>query len=159
MTRGIQIRHATATDSGRISELLCSLSSKFITPELTAEGEKVLLDSMSPKAIGNYMRSGFRYHVAETAQRIIGVAGVSENKHLFHLFVAESFQRQGVARHLWRVAMQECLGNGNPGIFTVNSSEYAQRVYEKLGFLATSAVQEKDGVRFVPMQMTITSEP
>lgn len=158
MTMDIAIRHATVADSGHISELLCNLSRKYITPELTSEGEKALLGSMSPKAIRNYIQSGFRYHVAEADKRTIGVVAVSENKHLYHLFVARSFQRQGVARQLWRVAMQECLSNGNTGIFTVNSSEYAQGAYKKLGFVAKSTVQEKDGVRFIPMQLTLKSE-
>lgn len=36
-----------------------------------------------------------RYHVAESAGKLVGVVGVRDDTHLFHLFVAEGFHRRG----------------------------------------------------------------
>ena len=99
------------------------------------------------------MQAGYRYHVAEVDGQLVGVVGVRNNAHLFHLFVAELYQRQGIASNLWNVAMQACLDAGNPGKFTVNSSRYALGVYEKLGFVACSSPQEVNGIIFYPMNL------
>ena len=58
------------------------------------------------------------YHVAEDAGRLVGVVAVRDNKHLYHLFVAEPHQGQGLARELWSVAKAACVAAGNSGEFT-----------------------------------------
>ncbi len=151
----MEIRAATSRDAESISNLVRQLSAEYIAHEFTAEGREILLNSMTPAAIEKYMQSGFRYHVAEVGSQLVGVVGVRDNSHLYHLFVAESYQRQGVATGLWQLAMQACLDEGNPGEFTVNSSNYAQKVYETLGFVAQSGPQDKNGVIFIPMKLTI----
>ena len=117
------------------------------------DGAENLLASMNPDAINKYIHSGFKYYVAETDKRIVGVVGIRDNSHLYHLFVAEKYQRKGIARKLWQLAMEACFANGNPGEFTVNSSEYALGVYKQLGFVAQSGPEEKNGVIYIPMRM------
>ena len=148
----MDIRKATPGDAERISKLVCELSAKYIVQEFTADGAEHLLASMNPDAIRKYIHSGFDYHIAETDQRLVGVVGVRDNSHLYHLFVAEKYQRQGIARKLWQIAMETCLASGNPGEFTVNSSANAVGVYERWGFVAQSGPVEKDGVVYVPMK-------
>ena len=149
----LEIRAATARDAENISNLVRQLSAKFIANDFTAEGRETLLNSMTPAAIEKYMQSGFRYHVAEVESQLVGVVGVKDNSHLYHLFVAENYQRQGIASALWRLAKQTCLDEGNLGVFTVNSSRYAQHVYERLGFVTQSDPQDKNGVIFIPMKL------
>lgn len=149
----MDIREATIADAESISKLVCELSEKFIAQEFTAQGAEHLLASMSPDAIQKYIHSGFRYHVAEMGKQVVGVVSVKNNSHLYHLFVAEKHQRKGIASRLWQVAMEACLCKGNSGGFTVNSSKYAQGVYEKLGFVAQSGPEEKNGVVFIPMKL------
>lgn len=109
---------------------------------------------MTPGVIEECIQSVYMYHVAETGHGLVGVVGVKDNNHLYHLFVAEQYQHQGIARKLWRVAMQACLDKGNPGEFTVNSSSYARGVYKKLGFVEQSGPREKGGVVFFPMKLS-----
>ena len=142
----LDIRDATAEDAESISALCCELSAKFITREFTAVGVKHLLASMQPESIEKYIRSGFKYHVAVIDKQVVGVVGVRDNSHLYHLFVTEKYQRKGIAKNLWQLAMEACLSRGNMGEFTVNSSEYAQGVYEQLGFIALSGPKENNGV-------------
>lgn len=108
---------------------------------------------MTPAAIQKRIQNGYRYHVAEVEGRIVGVVAMRDDKHLYSLFVAENHQRQGIARELWEVAMEASLGNGNDGEFTVNSSEYAQEVYKRLGFVAQPGPRIKNGVVFYPMSL------
>lgn len=150
----MEIRAATAEDSVVIGNLVCRLSEKYISNDFTPEGKQTLLNSMTPAAIKSYIQSGYRYHVAEVDNQLVGVVGVKDNTHLYHLFVAEDHHRQGIASRLWQVAVKACMGDGNPGEFTVNSSIYAVGAYESLGFVAQSGPKDKNGVLFIPMKLT-----
>ena len=151
----MRIRKALLSDAKDISELISSLSVKFIADTFSSYGREFLLGTMTPQAIKKYIQSGYRYHVAEVDGSLVGVVAVRDNKHLYHLFVAEEYQRQGIAKELWQLAMEECLNNGNAGEFTVNSSEYAQGVYRKLGFVAQPGPRIKNGVVFFPMSLHV----
>ncbi len=105
------------------------------------------------------MQSGYKYHVAEMDNRLVGVVAVKNNRHLYHLFVAEQYQRQGIAKKLWQSAMEVCLGKGNTGEFTVNSSEYALGVYEQFGFVAQSGPEINSGVVYFPMKLNLNNDP
>lgn len=152
---GVRIRAALPVDSEEISELISGLSKKFITGEFSSSGKDFLLGTMTSQSIEKNMQSGYQYHVAETGNRLIGVVAVKDNKHLYHLFVAESYQRQGIAKKLWKVAMEISVNKGNTSEFTVNSSAYARRVYKRLGFVEHAGLQVKNDVVFYPMKLTI----
>jgi GNAT superfamily N-acetyltransferase len=150
------IKQAILADSERISKLVYGLAEKYIAHEFTAEGVENLLSSMEPGEIKQYIESGFMYHIAESDGQLVGVVGVRDNSHLYHLFVDERYQRQGIAKALWRVAVESCLLKGNPGVFTVNSSRYALPIYERLGFIVQSGPQQSSGVTYIPMKLTIS---
>ena len=150
------IRKANIIDADAISRVLSVLAEKFIIPDFGSEGRQRLLASMSRAIIAENINGGFRYHVAESQNDIVGVVGTSDDSHVYHLFVAESRQGRGLARRLWQTAMQDCLLRGNPGVFTVNSSLKAQPVYERFGFTAQSGPVTKDGVIFVPMRLEVS---
>lgn len=139
--------------------LICGLVEKFIAGDFSSQGREFLLSTMTADAISQNMQSGYRYHVAAIKGLLTGVVAVRDNAHLYHLFVAEQFHRKGIAKKLWQLAMNECLDDGNTGEFTVNSSAYALGVYEKLGFVAQSGPQEKNGVVFYPMKLIVQSQP
>lgn len=130
-----------------------ALTEKFIACDCTAEGLSGLLRSMSPKAIRDFLDSGYRYHVAVSAGRIVGVVGMRDECHLFHLFVAEEHQGRGIARSLWNAARQSCRAAGNPGVFTVHASSLARPVYVRFGFVPESASITNNGVTAVPMRL------
>ena len=152
---GMRIRVALPADSRDISELISGLSAKFIVGKFSPTGRAHLLSTMTPQAIEKYIQSGYRYHVAEAGGALVGIVAVKDNKHLYHLFVAEEYQRQGIAKKLWKLAMKESLEEKNTAEFTVNSSEYAQEVYKRLGFVALPGPRIKDGVTFYPMSLQV----
>jgi GNAT superfamily N-acetyltransferase len=151
----IEFRTAVPGDGGEISRLVCALSEKFIAPDLTPSGNRILLESMTPDSIQKNIQNGFQYHVAVSENQIVGVIGILDNSHLYQLFVADSHHQQGIASTLWEIARQTCLSRGNHGEFTVNSSRYALPVYERLGFVAQSGFKEKNGVIYIPMKWEI----
>jgi GNAT superfamily N-acetyltransferase len=149
------IRSATPADAAAISALILGFAPS-LTLRPDGEGAETFLATLAPDAIAGYLASpDYVYRVAEEDGALAGVVAVRENRHLFHLFVAPSFQGRGLSRRLWDVAMDAALRTGNPGEFTVNSSLYAVPVYEKFGFRPTGPRVEQHGVASVPMKLVL----
>jgi len=149
----MDIREATIDDAAAISGLIWPLAEEYIAAELPPEGARNLLASMEPDAIRSYLQAGMRYHVAERDGMLAGVVGVRDNAHLYHLFVAELFGGQGLARRLWDHARDACREKGNAGEFTVHSSRFALEMYRKFGFVESGPPETRDGVTSVPMKL------
>jgi GNAT superfamily N-acetyltransferase len=155
MLDSIAIRAALPSDIPRISRLINDLATRYIAHEFTAEGAERLLSAMSERAIEGYFQAGYRYHVAQAEGSLAGVVATRDDRHLYHLFVANKYQGRGLATQLWLVARQACLAAGNGGEFTVNSSRFAVGFYEKLGFVRQADFQEHGGVVSMPMKLML----
>jgi GNAT superfamily N-acetyltransferase len=153
----MRIREAQVNDIPAISELIRPLVEKYIAYEFSAEGARNLLSSIEPEAIHGYFDLGYRYHVAEENGVLAGVVAVRDNRHLYHLFVADAFRGQGLARRLWQVAHDACRDAGNAGEYTVNSSNFAVEMYRKFGFVDTAPPETRNGVSYVPMKLLETA--
>lgn len=151
MLAGVRIRPMEDADVTDVAALLESLAREHIIHEFEPRARATFLSKNSESSIRQFVAQGFRYDVAEWKGRIIGFVGVRDNKHLYHLFVADEFQRRGLGRQLWNSARTQCVAAGNPGPFTVNSSNNAIGVYERLGFVRTGPTENKDGVLYNPM--------
>jgi predicted GNAT family N-acyltransferase len=74
----------------------------------------------------------------------------------FDRFVAGDCTEKGIGRQLFKYVLQETKIK-HPEIteMTVNSSSYAEKIYEQLGFKRTGDIQEKDGIWHIPMKYAI----
>jgi GNAT superfamily N-acetyltransferase len=149
----MHIRPLHEDDIPAIARLMWSLSEEFIVNDSAPEAAAAFKRENDEDGVRGFLRAGMRYHVAEADGAIAGFIAVRENKHLFHLFVDKAWHRRGVGRRLWDVARQAALAAGNPGLFTVNSSNGAVAVYEAFGFVRTDIMQQKNGLYFNPMQL------
>ena len=147
------IKKAELGNAEEIGELIAMLAQEFITHEFTPKAQRHFLASNDGESVKEFMKIGFSYHVAIDAGRIVGVVGVKDNSHLYHLFIDIPYQGMGLARRLWQVAMDDCISNGNSGIFTVNSSNNAVGVYENFGFVPIGPMQNDNGVFYNPMEL------
>ncbi len=153
----MKIRKATGEDARSIGELIRPLAERYIANEFSPEGAANLLASMEADAIERYFAAGYEYRVAEEDGVLVGVVGVRDNSHLYHLFVADEFRGRGYARELWRVARDACREAGNVGEFTVNSSRFAVDMYRKFGFVESGPPETKSGVTSIPMKLVDAS--
>jgi len=155
----MRIREATGSDAEAISRLVSELAREFLVGELTEQGGANLLASMSPAAVAQNLSAAFDWLVAEESSadgtRLVGVVGTRDDTHLYHLFVAASHQRRGLARRLWGRARERCIERSGTRRFTVNASTYAQEVYARLGFRPAGPVTERNGVVFHPMVLEL----
>ncbi len=147
------VRALTPDDIPAVASLLESLAREHILHEFTPEAREAFLSKNNASSLRQLVEKGFRYHVGTVNGRIVGFVGTRDNTHLYHLFVANEFQRQGMGRRLWNTARAECMARGNRGAFTVNSSNNAIAVYERLGFACSGPAQSMDGVIYNPMAM------
>ena len=150
----MKVERATVADAPRISALIRELSQPFLVSP-SGEGAEPFFAAIGESAIQGYVSaSNFEYFVAEAQEQLAGVVALRDNSHLFHLFVAEPFQGQGLGSKLWLMVKTRAIQSGNPGKFTVNSSLNALTVYEKFGFVASGSVVQTHGVAFQPMQLS-----
>jgi GNAT superfamily N-acetyltransferase len=147
----MHISFAILEDAPAISRLIGSLA-RFFTLQPDGAGAEDFLKAISPDAVAGYLADPrFTYFKAVDNDALAGVVAVRDGSHLYHLFVDASFQRRGLSRLLWDHA-RAAVGEANPGYFTVNSTPYAQPVYERFGFVATGPRVETKGIAFVPMR-------
>lgn len=148
----INIRKAEITDAKAISDLILPLTQKYVLPTCDLSVHSILLDSMSEISIEKYLSKNYAYIVAETVNHeVVGVAGVRDNSHLYHLFVSDNYQGIGLSRQLWEIAKEAALQNGNCGLFTVNSAINAENVYLSFGFKRTEGIRNRQGMVDIPM--------
>lgn len=148
----LAIRLATPADATAIGSLILDLL-PFLTLHPQGEGAEQFIANVGIDAQRRYLaQENFRYHVAYLGDELAGVVAMRDNGHLFHLFVRAALHGQGLGRRLWELARDEALARGNPGAFTVNSSDHAEPMYRRLGFEPTAPRAEHDGIAYIPMR-------
>jgi len=79
---------------------------------------------------------------------LVGVIGTRKNNnHIAVFFVDSKHQKQGIGKRLLEIVFV----NATQRKITVNSSPFAVKIYEKLGFECSDIEQVVDGIRFTPM--------
>lgn len=149
----IKLRIAVAADAPAISQLINSLM-PFMTLWPDARGAEKFVESMAAPAIASYVTApDYHYQLGYVGDELVGVIAVREQRHVFHLFVAAKYHRQGHARQLWHAARDAALQAGNRAGFTVNAARVAVPVYQRFGFVITDALVEEHGIAYQPMRL------
>jgi GNAT superfamily N-acetyltransferase len=149
------IRALEETDIPAVARLFHDVASEFIVHESPPEGASAFLRENDEQALRGHLARGHVYHVALIGDELAGFIAVRDVTHLFHLFVDKHRHGQGVASRLWEAARAASLAAGNPGFFTVNSSNHALPVYAAWGFVRTAPRQFAKGVYYTPMRLDL----
>jgi GNAT superfamily N-acetyltransferase len=148
---------ARPEQAAEISRLIKRLAHYFV-PDASREAAHAFLATFEPPAIAALLAdASCRYYAATQGDALVGVCALKDGRKVHHLFVASEAHGRGVARALWARAGADARSGeaaAEDGAFSVNSSVYAVPVYERLGFRPTGPQQERNGVRFVPMELT-----
>lgn len=79
---------------------------------------------------------------------LIGIIGTkNKGTHISLFFIHPKFHRRGIGKELFNFVYANQMGVR----VTVNSSSYAVKFYESLGFSKISEEQETDGLKYTPM--------
>lgn len=149
----MEIRPLIDTDILPVARLLRALALEYIVHESPPEGASTFLAENDEAGLRGFLARGHVYHVAVAGPELAGFVAVRDNCHLFHLFVDQRWQRQGLARRLWETARAAAIARGGNAAFTVNASNYAVPMYEALGFVRVAPTQCAKGLFYNPMRL------
>ena len=93
---------------------------------------------------------------AVEGQDLGGVGAVRRDGHISLLFVRPDLRRKGIAKALVGEMCRYCMMQFALMRMTVNASVVSTEAYHHMGFRDLAPVQEKNGIRFVPMDLMIS---
>lgn len=85
-------------------------------------------------------------------KELVGMLALRDQNHISMFFVKTEYHKKKVGRQLFRACLDYVCTNPEHHVITVNSSPYAVGFYHKLGFVDMEEEQERDGIRFTPME-------
>lgn len=143
----MNIRSASLRDATQIQTLVESLAPYYLDQGMEALpawfGDTLSLDAF----LHRLSAPTFQSYIYEEDGRIVVYISIKDGNHLYHLFVAEEYQRRGIARCLWEHACER----SNTKQYTLRSSLYAVPFYQRLGFRLSGPIATKEGIVFQPM--------
>lgn len=136
-----------------VSELVWTVFKKYEAPVYPEEGIKTFKTFIAPDNIKDMVcNNGSPIYCCFENDKLVGVLAFRGKAHISLLFVHEEYHRKGIAKKLLSNALDELMSSDKTiSKITVNSSPYAMVIYERMGFLATSELQQQDGLLFIPM--------
>jgi len=145
----MSIRPATSSDAPRLRSLVTDLS-RFYLRDPDATLPAWLASSLSEaEFVGRLTSNDYDNYVYELYGEVVAYISIKRPGHLYHLFVDESHQGEGIARLLWEHASKQ----SKVCTYTVRSSINAIPVYKRFGFVESASAGEKDGVLYQPMEL------
>lgn len=154
-TIGLHYRPAGADDCDAMATLLRQASQEFITGQFTADAAQRFLDGNRADQLRSQLDERGFFYVATDGNLMAGMIGVVATTHIKYLFVGGAWHRRGVARRLLALAIEQMQRRGPVTAVSLNASDYGLRAYERLGFVAVEPRQERAGVWFTPMRLTL----
>jgi len=143
----MDIRSATNNDAQGIQILIKSLSHFYLDGKNKALPRWLDSSLKLDEVTARINSPQFENYVCESDGEIVAYLSIKEGAHLYHLFVDEQYQGQGLSRKLWEHGKKLASSNA----FTLRSSLFAVPVYKQFGFVEDGSVLKKDGVSFQPM--------
>ncbi|TQV75088.1 GNAT family N-acetyltransferase [Aliikangiella marina] len=149
-------REAKISDSQQIAELIYRVALPFKLVDFTEVGWQFSCEYNTVEKIRQrFSQPNYITWVCEVDGTIIGLISVLEKMQISQLFVDATFRKRGVAKRLWReVLNQLTLDDNNPVQFSVKSSSFAVKFYEKIGFQVIGERQCSNGIWFIPMTLS-----
>lgn len=99
---------------------------------------------------------GRRFHLALIGDRLVGVAAMRDDSHLFQFFVSTRHQGRGIAGRLWQRVVRDAVRRAGTRRFTLNSSLVAVPVYLRLGFVLNGPMSKTaEGLVTMPMRLDL----
>jgi len=153
----ILIDELVIDEINHISNMINNVFDEFVGKDYSEEGNKAFKDYVKPQNILNRLNGkNSRFLTARHGDEIIGILEIKNKDHISLFFVKKEFLGKGIGKKLFRYYLR-IIKNEHFGIktITVNSSIYAEKVYSKLGFKRVNEIQEKDGIKYIPMEYQV----
>jgi len=154
----INFRELKSGEEIKVCNLVARSFNEFIAPGFSEEGVQEFFKYANPRALKKRAESGYFSMVAESQGKLAGIIEMRGDNHISMLYVDKAFHRKGVAKELFRLALEQVsFKNESPKDITVNSSRYAATFYESLGFIQYEDEKSIFGVLHIPMVLSLAN--
>lgn len=151
-----QIRNAYRDEWDDAMTLAWKTFMQFEADGYTAEGIKNFEDFITDTTLYRmFIMGAYQMFVALDHNQIIGMITLRDASHISLLFVDEKYHRQGIGRALIEYLREYLLSEAGVSRVTVNAAPYGVAFYHKLGFRDLRPEEEKDGIKYTPMEFIL----
>ncbi|MCM1253910.1 MAG: GNAT family N-acetyltransferase [Clostridium sp.] len=151
-----QIRSAYRDEWDDAMALAWKTFMQFEADGYTAEGIRNFEDFITDTTLYRmFIMGAYQMFVALEEKRIVGMLTLRDASHISLLFVDEKYHRQGIGRALIEYLREYLLSEAGVGRVTVNAAPYGVAFYHKLGFRDLRPEEEKDGIKYTPMEFIL----
>ena len=151
-----QIRSAYQGEWDDAMDLAWRTFLRFEADVYTEEGIRNFEDFITDTTLHKMFLVGiYQLFVALDHGKIIGMITLRNKSHISLLFVDEKYHRQGIGRALIAHLQEYLLERNAVERVTVNAAPYGVAFYHKLGFHDIRPEEEKDGIRYTPMEFVL----
>ena len=141
----MEIREIKLVERSNALDLVYNTFMQYEAPDYTKQGVETFQDSVINNIV--YLNNILLYGAYE-GDNIKGVIATrNQGNHIALFFVDGKFHKQGIGKTLFYEVLQKSTSNE----VTVNSSPYAVKIYQHLGFVKTAPEQITNGMRYTPM--------
>jgi predicted GNAT family N-acyltransferase len=136
-----------------IQQLIRKVFDEFVATDYCEEGNRFFYDWIEPSRITARQKNIL---LAMCESKIVDMIEIRDNNWISLLFVDKEYQRQGIAKKLIQKSLRNSIQkDADLDKFYVHASPFSIPIYKKLGFIETSEMQEKNGIKYLPMEMII----
>lgn len=129
---------------------------QFEADGYTIEGIKNFEDFITDTTLHRmFVMGAYQMFVALDHNQIIGMITLRDDSHISLLFVDEKYHRQGIGRALIEYLREYLLSEAGVSRVTVNAAPYGVGFYHKLGFRDLRPEEERDGIKYTPMEFIL----
>lgn len=143
----MQITKLTLTNKNinEVIQLIKQTFLEFVAPDYDESGIKNFFKFAEDEDLLKQLV----FYAAFQNDKITGILAVDVKlNHICLFFVDKDLQNTGIGTALFKSFLNEFM----PKAVTVNSSPFAVKVYEKLGFTVTGSRRVSDGIVYIPMR-------
>lgn len=139
----------------QVLDLVRQVFDSNVAPSYSKQGNEEFYKYLRIDDFLRRIQSNHQVFVAKDRKdRIVGVVEIRDCFHISLLFVRDDLQRSGIGRALVKQAIAVARASGTVSM-TVNSSPNAVASYESFGFRVVADEQIVNGIRFIPMTLTL----
>lgn len=154
---GFHIRAIESNEIHAAANLVARVFEESVAPLYGSVGIREFMSYASTEAFVQRLSANHLAFVAvDESGRVAGIVELRDHRHVSLLFVEPASQRKGLGRGLVTAAIDACQ-EANPYLerLTVNASPNSVGAYERFGFGVMEPEREANGIRFVPMALTV----
>ena len=137
-------------------QMVIECFNEFVAQGYSHDGIEEFLKYVNPDSMRDRLAHGNFVFVALRRNTVVGVIEIRTSNHIALLFVKKRYHKRGIAKKLLELSIERCkMAVADLKMIDVNSSPYAVRIYERLGFIKTDVEQLVNGIRFMPMALSL----